>query len=74
MHQKLEHLAREIARKAGYDPDQVVIAFDPEKDFDLMAIGVVPVDIKNLHPLFTRFYRDAIREYEKEEHGKTCNS
>lgn len=62
MPKAVEFLAREIARKAGYDPDQLVIDIDPEKDFDYISIGVAPVDIKKIKPMYTRFYKEAEKQ------------
>lgn len=56
---QVEFLAREICRRAGYDPDQLVIGFDREKDFDYLHIGLAPVDIKKLKPIFMKFINEA---------------
>lgn len=71
MPRKVDYLAREIARKAGYDPDQLVIEIDKERDFDFFAIGVAPVDIKRIRPIFMNFYPDA--EKIMLEKGELCN-
>lgn len=63
---RAEFLAREIARRAGYDPDRLVIELDRKRDFDYHAIGVAPVEIGKLRPLYTRFEREA-REILKRE-------
>ena len=57
-----EFLARDICRKAGYNPDQLVIPVDSVKDFDYLYMGFVPVSIPNLQPLFMKFIHDAERK------------
>lgn len=54
-----EYRAREEARMAGYDPDQLVIEIDQERDFDYLSIGLAPVDIKKLKPMYKRFQRES---------------
>lgn len=66
MPRTVEYLAREIARKAGYDPDQIVIEIDKERDFDYHTIGVAPVDISKLHPVFLDFIAEAQERMRKE--------
>lgn len=71
MPRKVEFLAREMAHNAGYDPDQLVVAINPDRDFDYLAIGFAPVSIKDIHPLFTFFYSDARRALV--EQGELCD-
>lgn len=56
------HRAREMARDAGYDPDQLVVEIDKERDFDLMQIDLAPVDITKIKPVFMKFYQAAVKE------------
>lgn len=56
MDNRIIHLARESARMAGLDPDQLVVALDSEEDYDLHQLGYAPVDIKKMHPVFMVFY------------------
>ena len=62
MPREAEFLARDICRRAGYDPDQLVIGFDREKDFDYLHIGFAPVDIMKLQPIFMKFINEAERQ------------
>ncbi len=55
----VEFEAREICRKAGYDPDQLVISLDNHKDFDYLYIGLAPVDVSKLQPMFMKFINEA---------------
>lgn len=66
MPRKVEFRAREIARKAGYDPDQLVVEIDQHRDFDLLHIGLAPVNIKNIQPIFMKFINEASRQIEAE--------
>lgn len=66
MPQAVEYLAREMARNAGYDPDQLVVEIDREGDFDYISIGLAPVDIKKIKPIYTRFYKEAREILERE--------
>ena len=59
MPKQVEFLAREICRRAGYDPDQLVISFNPVDDFDYLYMGLAPVDILNLQPMFMKFINEA---------------
>lgn len=70
MPREAEFLAREICRRAGYDPDQLVIGIDGEKDFDYLHIGVAPVDIRKIKPIFMKFINEAERKISKRKPAK----
>lgn len=70
MPREAEYIAREICRRAGYDPDQLVIEIDGERDFDYLHIGLAPVDIKKLKPIFMKFINEAERQLSKGETAK----
>ena len=59
MPKPVEFLAREMCRRAGYNPDQLVIDVNPKEDFDYLYIGFAPVDILNLQPMFMKFINEA---------------
>lgn len=69
MPSQVEFLAREIARKAGYDPDKLVVPVDRDHDYDYLSLGFAPVDLKKLIPVFTLFYDDARRQLQEHEKG-----
>lgn len=50
-----EFQAREMCRQAGYDPDQLVVEINAEHDFDFLCIGLAPVTINNIQPVFMKF-------------------
>ena len=66
MPKPVEFLAREICRRAGYNPDQLVIDVNPKEDFDYLYIGLAPVDILNLQPMFMKFINEAEKIVTKE--------
>lgn len=61
MPRKVEFLAREIARRAGYDPDQLVVEIDGDRDFDFLVLCLAPVDILKIKPMYTKFLDEAQR-------------
>lgn len=68
MPSQVEFLARELARRAGYDPDTLVVSIDKDSDYDYLSLGFAPVDLKKLKPVFILFYPEAHRQMvEKEE-------
>lgn len=62
--------ARDIARRSGYDPDQLVVDIDQQHDFDLLHIGVAPVEIQKIKPLFMKFYEAAQKELQWENQSQ----
>lgn len=70
MPRETEFLAREICRRAGYDPDQIVAEIDGEKDFDYVIIGLAPVNILKLQPIFMKFIDEASRQLKETEPSK----
>lgn len=66
MPSRVEYLAREIAQNAGYDPDQLVVEVDRDRDFDFLAIGVAPVEISSIKPIYMRFEKEAYEILSKE--------
>lgn len=59
---RIIYRARDIARNAGYDPDQLVVEISKEEDFDFLEIGLAPVNITEIKPVFMKFYQIAQRE------------
>ena len=59
MPKQVEFLAREMCRRAGYNPDQLVIETNPKEDFDYLYIGLAPVDITKIQPMFMKFINEA---------------
>ena len=66
MPKQVEFLAREICRRAGYNPDQLVIETNPKEDFDYLYIGLAPVDIAKIQPMFMKFINEAEKIVTKE--------
>lgn len=67
MPRKVEFLAREIASRAGYDPDQLTVEIDRDRDFDLLTIGLAPVDILKIKPVYMKFINEAHRQIQQAE-------
>lgn len=61
MPKKAEYVAREMCIERGLDPDQIVVEFDPRTSMEHLKLGVVPVNIAKLFPLFMKFMGSAER-------------